>query len=484
MVGFIGRADELVMLERLYSTPGHCACAIYGRRRVGKTTLIDRFCEGKPHILMEVRGGTRTATMEGLRRDVSDFLGDDVREMRDPRDLTDVLERIDGPSKTVIVLDEFPRMVDLFEETPGVIQRYIDLKLRKQNVMLIVCGSSVKAMSKELEDSGRPLYGRFNPRFELGPMPYVDARRFHDGMSEEDRVRMYCIGSGIPMYHELMDRPTVRENISEVLLGNGGLKDEAENVLSRELPSWKVCRSILTAMSEGMATVSDIAGAVGITYQACQKNLDDLALSGLVESRLPWGRKRPAMYRITDGVQLFYHGVRRGRDVPHPLGHQGGYCDALMPSMETFYGRRFEDVCRQYLLGTSDVESIGSWVGKVPRTGFGKAERGDDGRPVTEDAEIGIVAKVREGNRVLTVFGECRFTSPRCGTEVLDELVRRSRGASDSDNRRYYIFSRSGFMPELVERAGSGVEDVVLVGMDDIREWAESASTDRIRYQT
>ena len=389
--------------------------------------------------------------------------------MKNPRDLTDVLEKIDGPAKTVIVLDEFPRLVDLFDETPGVIQRYIDLKLKKQNVMLIICGSSIKSMSEELDDSSRPLFGRFNPRFKLEPMPYVDARRFHEGMSEEDRIRMYCICSGIPMYHEMMNRRTVRENISEVLL-----------------------RSILTAISEGRTTASDIAGSLDMSFLSCQKNLDDLVLSNFVDSYVPWGKEKPRMYRISDGVQLFFYEVRQGRDAAYPLGSPGKSYETLIPLIETFYGRRFEKVCMEYLRDTVDVEKIGSWAGKVPRMRFGEMERNESGKPVLEDVDIDIVAKIREGKRILTVFAECKFTSSRCGTDVLDELIRRSVHASDSDNRRYYIFSRSGFMPELVERAGSGVDDVVLVGMDDIRKWAESTdaheqcdqNTNRIRYQT
>ena len=473
MDGFIGRSDELQMLEHLYDSQRSPACAIYGRRRIGKTTLIERFCEGKPHVIMEVSGGTRTATMDGLRRDLSGFAGRDVGQLSGPRDLTDVLETVSADRRVVIVLDEFPRLVELFEETPGVFQRYIDLKLGRQNAMLIICGSSIKAMSEELSDSSRPLFGRFNPRFRLEPMPYTDARLFHEGMSEEDRIRMYCICSGIPMYHTIMDRPTVRENISEVLLGNGGLRTEAEDALSRELTSWRSCRAVLTAISEGIVSPGDIAEALGISVVTVQKHLDDLALSGFIEEYVPWGQKRPRMYRIVDGIQLFHYDVRKGRDSAFPVGDPSRGYDTLLPHIETFYGRRFESVCMQYLRGIANVESIGSWAGRVPRMRFGKVEVNEAGKPIMEDVDVDIVARIREDRRVVTAFGECKFTSYRCGEEILDELIRRSSHISDSDNRRYYIFSRSGFMPELVERARSGTEDVILVGMDDFAAWAE-----------
>lgn len=151
----------------------------------------------------------------------------------------------------------------------------------------------------------------------------------------------------------------------------------------------------------------------------------------------------------------------------------------LLPALETFYGRRFEKVCREYLEGTSSVERIGSWSGKIPVMKYGKIVKDESGEVMTEDADVDIVADCREGNMVVTVFDECKFTARRCGTDVIEELIRRSHRVSKDKNRRYYVFSRSGFMPEAVEMAESGIEDIVLVDIEDIRRWAE----EKVRWQ-
>lgn len=152
---------------------------------------------------------------------------------------------------------------------------------------------------------------------------------------------------------------------------------------------------------------------------------------------------------------------------------------SILPALETFYGRRFEEICKEYLLDTAGAERIGSWVEKIPVMRYGKVVRDADGKVETEDVDVDIVADCREGNAVITVFGECKFTARRCGTDVIEELTRRSHRVSKDKNRRYYVFSRSGFMPEAVEMAESGVEDIVLVDMNDIRRWAER----EVRYR-
>lgn len=153
----------------------------------------------------------------------------------------------------------------------------------------------------------------------------------------------------------------------------------------------------------------------------------------------------------------------------------------ILPALETFYGRRFEELCRECLVGTASVERIGSWSGKVPVMRYGKILKDESGKVVTEDVDVDIVADCREGNRVTTVFAECKFTARRCGTDVIEELIRRSRQVSKDKNRRYYVFSRSGFMPEALEMAESGIEDIVLVDMEDIRRWADGKVQQRQR---
>ncbi len=469
MEGFIGREGELARLQEIYEEEGSSTCAVYGRRRIGKTMLLRRFCEDKPHLYTQVVGGTPEMTMEVLREDLGAFLGRDVSDVGSPLELLRALESLDPGRKTVIVIDEFPVLVDMFPETPGLLQRFIDHRMTGLNIMLIVCGSSIKAMLSEVEDPGRPLFGRFGPRIRVGPMPYRDARLFHPGMSEEDRVRMYAIASGVPYYHRRMDRPTVEGNIAKAFLGEGGeLADEADATLQRETDSWRNSRAVVTAIATGKRTEPAIRDATGLSINTCRSHLEALRLLGIVDSRPNWGCSKPQLYEIVDGMQLFHRQVLMGRERLLASGDVKTSYDALTPFLSAFYGRRFERICLEYLTGTERVEDAGSWSGRVPRPGHDHGPR--------ETADIDIVAYIREGDGVVTAFGECKFTSRRCGTEVAEELIRRSWHVSGDRNRRYYIFSRSGFLPELEELADDGADDIRLVSVDDFRAWAEGGT--------
>ena len=143
---FVGRSEELSQLEDLYSR-GISTCAVYGRRRVGKTALLQRFCRDKRHIFLTVPTKNREVSLKALSVRMSEFAGEPVPEPGDIHDIIGFLSSIDGDERTVIVIDEFPNLADFFPDTPSAIQTYVDHRLKDQNAMLIVCGSSIGAMT-------------------------------------------------------------------------------------------------------------------------------------------------------------------------------------------------------------------------------------------------------------------------------------------------------------------------------------------------
>ena len=262
---FIGRKEELAQLERYFNSDTINTCAIFGRRRVGKSALIDRFCEDKPSVKFNLSGTDPEKMLDHIAMDISKYTGDSLESVRsgirDFDGLIMFLASMRPVERTVIVLDELPDAVNCFKDVPASLMRYIDGDMKNQNVFLIVCGSSISAMTRELNDSKKPLFQRFPIQMQLLPMPYDDARRFHPGLSEDDIIRMYAIASGIPLYHKLMsayDSP--RDAIIDLLLGETPpLFNESRNLLSMEVSPESTYNTILTLLGGGTTDVKELA---------------------------------------------------------------------------------------------------------------------------------------------------------------------------------------------------------------------------------
>lgn len=460
---FVGRSEELSQLEDLYSR-GISTCAVYGRRRVGKTALLQRFCRDKRHIFLTVPTKNREVSLKALSVRMSEFAGEPVPEPEDIHDIIGFLSSIDGDERTVIVIDEFPNLADFFPDTPSAIQTYVDHGLKGQNAMLIVCGSSIGAMRSILNEGGAPLFKRFPVQMRISPLPYWDASRFHEKLSEEDRIRMYALGGGMPIYHELMSGMSVRQAIERNLLGPAGvMKLEALNALAIEVRPWESYESLILAIHGGKSSLDRISASTGMSPSHCLKMLDNLIELGVVSKESPYGKKFNQVYRIVDGPLRFYY------DIVFKDGDDSLFLDphaeytALSGTIQSFYGPRFEIVCRQYVMTTRPCRRIGSWWGTVA----------EDGR--REDADVDIVAEVVDGQHTDLLLGECKFTNKKSGMREFDELRRRGMAVrKGSENKLYIMFSRSGFTDELEEFAeenpGAGLE---LVTMERIAEWAE-----------
>ncbi len=470
---FKGRDDELSKLDRLYRKGGSTTCAVYGRRRVGKTSFLQRFCDGKPSLFMTVPGKDPDLTWDVLSSQATEHVGREVRLWGVP-DLLGFLKEVgsvDRGEKTVVVLDEFPLLADMDGSTVPLLQRFIDHDMKHIRLMLVVCGSSMMAMGRHLNDGESPLYKRFILQMRIDPLPYPQACAFHKGLDEEDRVRMFAVGSGIPAYHEYMKGRSVEQAITDGFLKEPALlRSEADSLVSLELKPKETYDRILASIREGTFDASGIEDRTGLSRTTCLAAIENLELLGVIREEICYGKTRKRMFVVTDGFLDFYYDVAirsepygrfsHGRDVYRTLGNR----------MAAFFGRRFEEVCRQYVLDTERCKWIGRWRGSSPVVSNGEVVRGEDGRPVMEDADIDIVAEVENDRNVDLVLCECRFTHRMVGMREYENLVKRGLSARRGyQNKRYILFSRVGFTDELREFAednpGMRIE---LVPMDDI----------------
>lgn len=467
---FVGRRHEMAKMERLYSNEGSSVCAIYGRRRVGKTALIQRFCEGKQHVFLTSMGRTKEVVLYNYSASLNTALGGGIA-LKDEYELIDLLRMfISGDGKPIVVFDEFPSLVKLFPDSPALLQRFIDVDMREHTSMLIVSGSAIGAMRECLEEGDSPLFMRFPDRMKILPMTYLEAREFHPGLSEEDMIRAYAIAGGIPAYHAMIGDRDVRKAISSDFLSTSGfLESEAESVLSLELKPWDSYDRILQCMGNGPVGLSDIIATSGMSKTHCVERLDSLVELGIVAVESPFGMVRNSAYRIVDGLTAFHYCVAVRCENIIALNREDPY-GAAIERIDTFFDWRFEEICKQYLAGTRRCTAMGRWWGKAPVLVDGMILR-DGNKAVTESVDIDIVATVAGSDAHITEACECKFTGKPITADDILRLKRRSEVLKAGTDIRFVVFSRSGFS----DGARNMSEDdsrIELVDMDSIKEWA------------
>ena len=425
---------------------------MYGRRKIGKSTLIKRFCEGKRALYIQSPTGSAADVLHNLTLSVSAF---DGVERDDYRFIQDAFEDIAALCRTeplVVVLDEFPFMVGSIPAASFVVQRFIDLSISETDTMLIICGSSIGVMRREVEDYERPLYGRFDERMEIGPMPISDCMRFHPGLSKLDQVILYLTVGGVPKYHALETDGSYRGYVVRHFLSDtADLRDEADSIIAAELSPKDRYIGIVNAISEGRTSHKQIYERVGIDRTTCTNalvNLGSIGIVGIVHPMM--GAPKHPVYRVTDNMVAFCKEVVAYADSV-PLMDAERKFSILEQRIRSFLGHRFEDMCADYVIRHWECLEIGKWWGP------------DESKQIKE---LDIVATVLEGDVKVSLFGDCKFIRDPYARSTLETFRQNIRLTGDDRTQRIVLFSESGFDDEVRDEASTGY--VELVGLDEL----------------
>ena len=238
---FVGREAELGFFEDKYMEKKGQLIVLYGRRRVGKTETLREFCKDKPHVFFSC---TQATDRMQLSKFSKRLLQEDIPARRYVSEFTDwekafcaIADLPYGDRKKLVVIDEFPYMCRGNKSIPSILQNLWDTVLKDSNVMIILCGSAMSFMEKELLAEKNPLYGRATGIYKMNAMGFYDAARFFPEYSERDKVLTYAVLGGIPHYLRQFDPEiSVAENIKRNILTKGSaLYSEVEFLLHQEL---------------------------------------------------------------------------------------------------------------------------------------------------------------------------------------------------------------------------------------------------------
>lgn len=449
---FIDRDSELATLQREYERKGSSFVVIYGRRRVGKTALINEFCRDKRALMYLATEENERENRETFKNSIAEFcdetlLGESKIGKWEP--IFDVLVNYSKNcgQKLILVIDEFQYLGKANKAFPSILMGIWDTKLKDSNIMLILCGSLINMMTTQVLSYDSPLYGRRTAQMRIGQIPFSFYHEFYPELSEDDCIKRYAVTGGVPKYIELFsDKPDIYEAIREnVMSKNAFLYAEPEFLLQKEVTEIGNYFSLLKTIAAGNHKLGKIAAVMETPQTSLTKYLRILSELDLVEREVPVTEENPerskkGLYKIKDNfIRFWFRFV-----YPYQGMLEAGQVDYVMAKVRSSFIENhvsyiYEDICRDKVWGFNgrDIEfnRVGRWW--------------DNG-----NVEIDLVAYDSMGKDIL--FGECKYSVNKKGIDILQQLREKAKAVEwnrDARNERYVIFSRAGFTDELLEYA-------------------------------
>lgn len=314
MSQFYCREDELRKLNKRYENGKFECVVIYGRRRVGKTALINEFCKDKPTVFLSALNTTGKENLEALSKAIMSFERPDMESAPQFTSYDAALDELTVLSKEkriVFVIDEYPHLAKAKPAISAKLQHIIDHKWADSKMFLILCGSSMSFMESQVLGKESPLYGRRTAQFKVLPLDYKETALFHPNLTDEDNSLIYGITGGVPHYINKLD---VHDSVDDALLENlfdrsSYLYEEPANLLKHELREPAIYNAIIKAIAEGASRLNDITTRVGEETSVVSKYLKTLIDLGIVKKETPLTEKpgKKTIYLLADNFFRFWY---------------------------------------------------------------------------------------------------------------------------------------------------------------------------------
>jgi AAA+ ATPase superfamily predicted ATPase len=463
---FVDRQREFRELDEVLGERGAHFIIVYGRRRVGKTTLLLHWVQhiNLPSLYWVARRETAEASRLSMARALWRWAYPDTPDQEPPRfdswsSLLIQMARMIGDQPVIVIFDEFPYAVESDPALPSHLQAVWDHYLKEKPLTLVLAGSHI-GMMVDLLHYQAPLYGRVTAQLPVDPLPYATLADFFPRYTTAERVATYAVVGGVPAYLERFDgQKSLSANVRRHLFRRTGMFRSEPTVLIGDLVrETRTYEAVMRAVATGSHTPAEIAKVSGLASSNLSPYLARLRQLGLIERRIPAtippDERRTttrSRYHLRDSYLRFYFRFIEPNLELVELELTDLLWERIGEQFRAFVGQTaFEDLCREWVL-------IQARAGRLPLTPE------IVGSHWAANAQVDVVALNWRDRAIL--LGECKWGSSLVGRSVVRELMNKAPKVIPGDDWqvRYAFFARAGFTD--AARAEAEAKGAILVDL-------------------
>jgi hypothetical protein len=437
---FVNREDELARLEEWWIRAREGSIGlVWGRRRVGKTLLVQQFAEEKRAVFHTAAGRPVEDELTHLSRAAAPVTAGGLRDLaaRPFTDWEDALETFAAAAQSeplLLVLDEFPTLVDLTPDLENRLRAFWDRARTQAKLRILLLGSAVRTMER-IQTERAPLYGRIDLSMLVHPFRPHEAALMLRRLKPADRALVYGLVGGVPLYLEWWDqRASVRQNLLRLACTPGGqLLTEGELVLASDLDLSDLGRRIVYAIAAGRTKFNEIQQVVRTDPS---RTLDRLSQLRVVEKVVPVTadprRARTNYYRIADNLLAFWLGIvdRYRAEIDRGLGRS--ILPVLVADLDDHLGGRYEEAFRFHLRRLAESGELGEGIVAIGPFWA------DQPQPVEIDA-VALAGR----NRQAVLVGESRWARTEDAGRMCRVLAAKAQALPNrAPDLRYAVCAR------------------------------------------
>ncbi|MDR2937575.1 MAG: ATP-binding protein [Prevotellaceae bacterium] len=408
---FVDRIEESKRLKQVINAAKPTFTVVYGRRRLGKSTLLTKVL-GKKDIYYLADQTDAKLQREVLAKMVAAVIPEFDKVVYP--DWSSFINTLNHRTtrKFTLCIDEFPYLVESSPDLPSVLQNRLDTKRLKFN--LIICGSSQQLMYGLALEATSPLYGRANAILKVAPIKISYIQKALN-VSAVEAVEEYAVWGGVPRYWELREEyANLREAVESNLLSvNGTLYEEPLKLFKDDIKDMVKTATIMSYVGAGVHRLSEIASRCGEVATNLSRPLAKLVSLGYLTKEIPFGedekKSKKSLYKISDSFMNFYFRFISPNRSFIEIGRAAPIHATIKNQLAGYVGDYWEKLCRETVSG-NELNGIT----------YGMARRWWGHVSKSEQMEIDVVAESLDKKYLLV--GECKWTNRENSNRLLKEL--------------------------------------------------------------